>query len=82
MLQLVLIVAQSRDKDGRLSGIKLTALSDGLRRVAVEAKKMKGMDNWTSPLLCCVFGVYLTTNMRLIEEVAQYCIPRKLYFYE
>ncbi|XP_065892694.1 chromodomain-helicase-DNA-binding protein 1-like isoform X2 [Dysidea avara] len=38
---LVLIVAQSRDKDGRLSGIKLTALSDGLRRVAVEAKKMK-----------------------------------------
>ena len=36
-------MAQSRDNDGRLSGIKLTALSDGLRRVAVEAKRLKGV---------------------------------------
>lgn len=56
-------MAQSRDNDGRLSGIKLTALSDGLRRVAVEAKRMKGVsmspsedgksDEWEK---CCDFS--------------------------
>ena len=47
LLQLALIVAQSRDRNGVLSPINLTALNDGLRRVALQAKKMKG-------LLCCV----------------------------
>ena len=41
-LQLALIVAQSRDHNGVLSPINLTALSDGLRRIALQAKKMKG----------------------------------------
>ena len=41
-LQLALIVAQSRDRNGVLSPINLTALSDGLRRVATQAKKWKG----------------------------------------
>jgi len=36
-----LIVAQSRDRQNRLSGIRLTSLSQGLRRVCVAAKKMK-----------------------------------------
>lgn len=36
-----LIVAQSRDRQNRLSGIKLTSLSLGLKRIAVAAKKMK-----------------------------------------
>ncbi|CAH3042058.1 unnamed protein product [Porites evermanni] len=36
-----LIVAQSRDRKNRLSGILLTSLSQGLQRVAVAAKKMK-----------------------------------------
>ena len=41
-LQLALIVAQSCDHSGVLSPINLTALGDGLKRVAVQAKKMKG----------------------------------------
>ncbi|XP_027059374.1 chromodomain-helicase-DNA-binding protein 1-like isoform X2 [Pocillopora damicornis] len=36
-----LIVAQSRDRQNRLSGIKLTSLSLGLKRIALAAKKMK-----------------------------------------
>jgi len=36
-----LIVAQSRDRQNRLSGIILTSLSLGLQRIAVAAKKMK-----------------------------------------
>ncbi|XP_078362236.1 chromodomain-helicase-DNA-binding protein 1-like isoform X2 [Oculina patagonica] len=36
-----LIVAQSRDRQNRLSGIILTSLSQGLQRIAVVAKKMK-----------------------------------------
>lgn len=37
-----MIVAQSRDRQNRLSGIILTSLSLGLQRIAVAAKKMKG----------------------------------------
>lgn len=37
-----MIVAQSRDRQNRLSGIKLTSLSLGLKRIALAAKKMKG----------------------------------------
>ena len=40
--QVALIVAQSRDRQNRLSGIILTSLSLGLQRIAVAAKKMKG----------------------------------------
>lgn len=36
-----LIVAQSRDRKNRLSGILLTSLGQGLKRVAVAAKNMK-----------------------------------------
>ena len=42
VLQVALIVAQSRDRQNRLSGIILTSLSLGLQRIAVAAKKMKG----------------------------------------
>jgi len=41
-LQLALVVAQSQDHNWELSPINLTALSDGLRRVAIQAKKWKG----------------------------------------
>jgi len=41
-LQLALIVAQSREPGGHLSGIKLSALSNGLQRVAKVARRMKG----------------------------------------
>lgn len=40
--QVALIVAQSRDRQNRLSGIILTSLSLGLQRIAVAANKMKG----------------------------------------
>ena len=40
--QVALIVAQSRDRQNRLSGIILTSLGLGLQRIAVAAKKMKG----------------------------------------
>ena len=40
--KVALIVAQSRDRQNRLSGIKLTSLSLGLKRIALAAKKMKG----------------------------------------
>ncbi|PFX20700.1 Chromodomain-helicase-DNA-binding protein 1-like [Stylophora pistillata] len=40
-VMVALIVAQSRDRQNRLSGIKLTSLSLGLKRIAVAAKKMK-----------------------------------------
>lgn len=49
-LKLAFIVAQSRDRDGRLSGIKLSALSTGLMKVARVAKKKNGMP--PLPLLC------------------------------
>lgn len=39
---MALIVAQSRDRKNRLSGILLTSLSQGLKRVAAAAKKIKG----------------------------------------
>ena len=41
-MQLALIVAQTSGEGGHLSGIKLEALSTGLQRVAVEAKKRAG----------------------------------------
>ena len=41
-LQLALIVAQSREPGGHLSGIKLSALSTGLQRVAKVARRRKG----------------------------------------
>lgn len=40
--KVALIVAQSRDRQNRLSGIKLTSLSLGLKRIALAAKKTKG----------------------------------------
>nr|XP_058966664.1 chromodomain-helicase-DNA-binding protein 1-like [Pocillopora verrucosa] len=40
-VNVALIVAQSRDRQNRLSGIKLTSLSLGLKRIALAAKKMK-----------------------------------------
>ena len=41
-LQVALVVAQRRESGGRLSGIKLSALSIGLQRVAKMARKKKG----------------------------------------
>ena len=40
--QLALLVSQSRDSTGRLSGIKLSALDTGLLRVARLARRRKG----------------------------------------
>ncbi|TKS74852.1 Chromodomain-helicase-DNA-binding protein 1-like [Collichthys lucidus] len=39
--QLALIVAQQRDKGGNLSGIRLTALEEGLKKIYAAAKKNK-----------------------------------------
>ena len=56
--QVALIVAQSRDRQNRLSGIKLTSLGQGLQRIAVAAKKMKGNKKrkryWTANVQCNV----------------------------
>ena len=41
-LQVALVVAQRRESGDRLSGIKLSALSIGLQRVAMMARKKKG----------------------------------------
>lgn len=41
--QLALIVAQTRDRNNRLSGIKLMALKEGLEKVYFKAKQLKGM---------------------------------------
>ena len=41
-LQVALVVTQRRESGGRLSGIKLSALSIGLQRVAKMARKKKG----------------------------------------
>ena len=40
--QVALVVAQRREEGGRLSGIKLSALSTGLQRVAKMARRRKG----------------------------------------
>ena len=42
-VQIALVVAQCRERGGRLSGIKLSALSSGLQRVARLAHRKKGM---------------------------------------
>ena len=52
--QLVLVVAQSRDSAGRLSGINMSALSTGLKRVSRIAKKKKGGTILLSFLCVCV----------------------------
>ena len=65
-LQLALIVAQSRDHNGILSPINLTALSDGLKRVAVQAKKMKGYCHiavWLSMVICGVLPMYIHVHI-------------------
>ena len=43
LVQMALVVAQCREGEGRLSGIKLSALSTGLQRVAKLAKRRKGV---------------------------------------
>ena len=50
-LQVALVVAQRRESGGRLSGIKLSALSIGLQRVAKMARKKKGKKNSSLNLL-------------------------------
>lgn len=40
--QLALIVAQQRDKDNNLSGILLTALDKGLKKIYAAAKRKNG----------------------------------------
>ena len=45
-LQVALVVAQRRESGGRLSGIKLSALSIGLQRVAKMARKKKGKNSF------------------------------------
>lgn len=53
-VQLALVVAQSRDRDGQLSGVKLSALSTGLKRVAKVAKKRAGK---TLPVMAVIYGL-------------------------
>lgn len=52
--QVALIVAQSRDRQNRLSGIILTSLSLGLQRIAVAAKKMKGKLRTAEQSISCL----------------------------
>lgn len=58
--QLALIVAQQRDKGGNLSGIRLTALEEGLKKIYAAAKKNKGTvkhlfnKDLSAPLSCCL----------------------------
>lgn len=40
--QLALIVAQHRDRSNVLSGIKMAALEEGLKKIFLAAKKKKG----------------------------------------
>jgi hypothetical protein len=42
-MQLGLIIAQTRDRKNRLTGIKLPALKEGLEKVAFKARQLKGM---------------------------------------
>lgn len=49
--QLALIVAQRRDKANNLSGILLTALDEGLKKIYVAARRKKGKDTqWWSTI--------------------------------
>lgn len=61
--QVALIVAQSRDRKNRLSGIQLTGLSQGLKRVAMAAKKMKGSSS---------LKIVLTTKCAM-NELTTFC---------
>ena len=42
-LKAVLIVAQSRNNEGRLSGIQLSALDEALKKIAITATDLKGV---------------------------------------
>lgn len=48
--QLALIVAQERDRANNLSGIHLSALDEGLKKIYVAAKKRKGESKGRSVL--------------------------------
>ena len=50
-LQVALVVAQRRESGGKLSGIKLSALSIGLQRVAKMARKKKGKNSFLNLLM-------------------------------
>ena len=58
-LQVAVVVVQRKESGGRMSGIKLSALSIGLQRVAKMARKKKGKNSFLNllnirmPLLWC-----------------------------
>ena len=53
LLQLGLIIAQTRDRRNRLSGIKLAALQEGLEKVYHKARQLRG----DARLLCFLAGL-------------------------
>ena len=68
-VQLALIVAQSREADGRLSGIKLSALGTGLQRVARQARKMKGVVDFFQ-IGVIFFTVYVHFSYLTLQPVS------------
>lgn len=62
LLQLALVVAQHRDRTNVLSGIKMAALEEGLKKIFLAAKKKKGKPSLCAqdeknfcPDMCCDF---------------------------
>lgn len=62
LFQLALVVAQHRDRTNVLSGIKMAALEEGLKKILLAAKKKKGKPSLCAqdeedfcPDMCCDF---------------------------
>ncbi len=83
--QVALVVAQRREESGHLSGIKLSALSTGLQRVAKMARRRKGelcvhgCVQWYVPFKAdtLIGGVHYT-EVVFVEGL--FCTPRCLAF--
>ena len=59
---MALIIAQSRDDSGRLTGIKLSALSTGLMRVSHLARQKHGL---SITIYSSIYNVYFTASVHL-----------------
>lgn len=62
LFQLALVVAQHRDRTNVLSGIKMAALEEGLKKILLAAKKKRGKPSLCAqdqedfcPDMCCDF---------------------------
>ena len=68
--QLGLIIAQTRDRRNRLSGIKLAALQEGLEKVYHKARQLRGKAH----LLC-----FLAGPVRLMCVCVHMCVCEFMY---